>query len=97
MGCKYICRDCDFIFYIGFKPLKKGNRSPFCPNCGECISTEKCKIHRRKQWTTNELILVDKIINGELSKIHVAELTGRTYGAIQRAYEKRRKSKGDVV
>lgn len=82
---KYVCRDCDFIFYLGTWKLKK---NPFCPKCGENIATEKCDIHRR-YWTTKEVDLIDKVIKGELSKTHVAQMTGRTYEAVQRAYEKR--------
>lgn len=83
MCTKYVCRDCDFIFYIGSKNLKK---KPFCPNCGDNVSVEKCEIHR-KYWTTKEQVLVNEIISGKLTKKEVSKLTGRTYKAVQRRYE----------
>jgi predicted RNA-binding Zn-ribbon protein involved in translation (DUF1610 family) len=87
---KYVCRDCDFTFYIGVKKLKK---KLFCPSCGENTHIEKCEVHR-KHWTTKELSLVDKIIDGELSKMNVARSTGRTYGAVQRVFERRKHERG---
>jgi hypothetical protein len=82
---KYVCRDCDFIFFIGVQKIKK---KPFCPCCGENIATEKCEIHRR-HWTLKEIRMIDEIIEGNLTKYQVADLTKRSYGAVQRRYEKR--------
>lgn len=84
MCTKYVCRDCDFIFYIGVQ--KRVRNRVFCPSCGECIAVEQCEPHRRN-WTTKEQVLINEIIAGNLTKKKVAELTGRTYGAVQRRYE----------
>jgi uncharacterized Zn finger protein (UPF0148 family) len=86
MAKKFICSDCNFMFYIRSKPTKKGKL--FCPNCGEnaAVSSIEKKIERRP-WTTKEEELIDQIIEGKLQKYQVASMLGRTYVAVQRRVE----------
>lgn len=93
----YICNDCTFVFTIHSK-TRQGKR-PFCPNCGDSVSVnrfEKAEKVKKvwKPWTDKEFELVDRIIDGELLKYQVAAQIGRTYGAVQRKVEQRRKERG---
>jgi hypothetical protein len=96
VSATYNCTDCVFVFTI-----HSNCEEPLCPNCGDSISVvpfvkDDGTKKKPKPWTDEEFALIDRIIAGELLKYQVAATLGRSYGAVQRKVEHRRK-KHDII
>jgi hypothetical protein len=79
----YFCKACLFLFSVHTK-LRK-DKMPNCPNCGdrmEVIRYHTKIVHQIKEWTSEELALIDQLIEGKLFHYQVAALTGRTIPSI---------------
>lgn len=91
----YFCQACIFVFTIHSK-LKIGKTKPYCPNCAENIPVVVYvspikKQEKQRLWTDEELILIDRLINGELMKYQVAMKLKRSEKSIRNKLAHRRK------
>lgn len=85
----YICMDCIVVFSIHSMLDKK---MPCCPNCGDSIKVKTYKKppkQQKKPWTEDEMMLIDRIINGELRIYQVAIKLNRTSKSVRRRVERR--------
>lgn len=94
----YFCQACIFVFTIHSK-LGIGKRKPYCPNCAENIPVEVYaspikKQEKQRAWTEEELILIDRLLKGELLIYQVAIKLDRTPKAIRNRLSQRRKELG---
>ncbi|WP_108669529.1 hypothetical protein [Peribacillus acanthi] len=88
----YICNECIVIFSLHTK-RKRGR--VFCPSCGDCFDVTKLSetIQTRpphKNWTDEEIELVDRCIKGELQPYQVAWKTKRTVQSVRNRVHRRK-------
>lgn len=90
---EYICLDCIFSFTIHTE--KSGSvKYTFCPNCGENINVERYEKKKKRPnqriWNDEELIYIDKIINGKAKAYQVAHILNRSEKSVVRRVQRRR-------
>lgn len=79
----YFCNTCLFLFSIHTKI--SNFKKPCCPNCGDHVEVIKYHtriVHQMKTWTSEELGLIDQLIEGKILNYQVAAITGRSLASI---------------
>ena len=81
---KFICNDCGLIWELMNPTLIGRNERIYCPKCGDHFEVKvyKAKKRERKEWSDEEIVWLDELINGDMKLYKLMELTGRSRQAV---------------
>ena len=81
---KFICNDCGLIWELLNPTLIGRNERIYCSKCGDHFEVRAYKPTKRerKEWSDEELVWLDELINGDMKLYKLMELTGRSRQAV---------------
>lgn len=80
---KFICNDCGLIWEIMNPTLIGRNERIYCSKCGDHFEVRVYKAKKEKgEWSGEEMVWIDELINGNMKLYTVMALTGRSRQAV---------------